>query len=441
MPSMNTAAPVRRARLHHAREIRGWSQEEVADLIGTTPLNVSRWERGITTPGPYFRARLCLLFGKSAQELDLAEAIPTWPVYDLALPLQPSTRLVGREHDLTRLKQQLLAGGITALCGLPGVGKTAVAIELAHDPDIRAHFRDGILWAALGPEPSIPTVQSRWGILLGISSTAMASPSDNDARAVALHRAIGSHSLLLVIDDAWHLEDTLALTAGGKSCAHLVTTRLPGIATALAGEGTTVIRELGEHEGMMLLRMLAPRAVDHEEQKVLELVDAVGGLPLALTLVGRYLHAQAYTGQPRRTAAALERLGRAEERLQLREPRGPLDRHSSLLAVPSLSLRSVFAVTDRQLDNEARAALATLSAFPPKPNSFSEEQALAAGCTREALDLLSDAGLLESAEPGRYTLHPVVADYARLSMKECMVYQPRGSPQLLMMGESSTGGK
>ena len=133
--------------------------------------------------------------------------------------------------------------------------------------------------------------------------------------------------------------------------------------------------------------------------------------------MGRYLHTQAYTGQPRRIAAAFERLGCAEERLQLRESRGPLDRHSSLLAVPSLSLRSVFAVTDRQLDNEARAALSILLAFPPKPNSFSEEHAQALGCTREALDLLSDAGLLESAGPGRYTLHPVVADYAR-SMKE-----------------------
>ena len=253
----STAAPVR-ARLHHAREMRGWTQQEVAALIGTTLLNVSRWERGITTPGPYFRAKLCQLFGKSPQELDLADVMVAWPVYDLALPAFPPTRLVGRERDLANLKQRLFAGGIAALGGLPGVGKTAVAIELAYDADIRAHFRDGILWVALGPEPSISTILIRWGTLLGISPTEISGLSDNDAMAAALGRAIGSHALLLVIDDAWHLEDALALQVGGSNCAYLVTTRFPGIATGIAGEGTTVIRELGEHEGMVLLRMLAP---------------------------------------------------------------------------------------------------------------------------------------------------------------------------------------
>src|SRR5258707_4938059 len=106
------AVPSRRYRLQSAREIYGWSQQEVAERIGTTALNVSRWERGITTPGPYFRAKLSLLFGRSKQELDLAEAISTWPVYDLALPLQPPAHLVGREHDLAGLKQRLFAGDI-----------------------------------------------------------------------------------------------------------------------------------------------------------------------------------------------------------------------------------------------------------------------------------------------------------------------------------------
>ena len=50
---------------------RRWSQQEVADLVGTTPVNVSRWERGVTTPTPYFRQQLSTLFGKSPQALGL----------------------------------------------------------------------------------------------------------------------------------------------------------------------------------------------------------------------------------------------------------------------------------------------------------------------------------------------------------------------------------
>ena len=61
-----------RQRLSAERMRRRWTQLEVADQLGTTPGNVSRWERGITSPGPYFCRKLCELFGKCAQELGLS---------------------------------------------------------------------------------------------------------------------------------------------------------------------------------------------------------------------------------------------------------------------------------------------------------------------------------------------------------------------------------
>lgn len=78
---MNTTVKVPpRQRLSAERIRRRWSQLEVADQLGTTPGNVSRWERGITSPGPYFRSKLCELFGRSAQELGL-----TWEESDDSL--------------------------------------------------------------------------------------------------------------------------------------------------------------------------------------------------------------------------------------------------------------------------------------------------------------------------------------------------------------------
>ena len=64
-------------RLKQARELRGWSQAKVAEIISTDATTVSRWERGLFSPTPYFRERLCLLFNKNAEELgllDVAEA-------------------------------------------------------------------------------------------------------------------------------------------------------------------------------------------------------------------------------------------------------------------------------------------------------------------------------------------------------------------------------
>jgi len=425
--------------LIEARNKRGWSQQELADLIGTTHVNVSRWERGITRPTPYFRRKLCECFSKSEQELDLAimpadtpvppATLPlppgtpvSKPIYDPAIPALPPTHLVGRESALSRVKSRLFAGGsvaLSALNGLPGIGKTALSITLAHDSAVREHFRDGVLWAALGPHPDIASQLSHWGTLLGMPAPEMAALGNSDAWAKALRLAIGPRAMLLVIDDAWHLEDALACKVGGPNCAHLVTTRFPGIASHIAFGGAMTLPELSEDEGYELLCLLAPDVVAIEEQMARNLVRAVGGLPLALTLIGNYLRKQAYSGPARRVRAALELLNTAEARLTLSEPQTPAESHASLAPDVYLSLQSVIDVTVLQLGQDARAALYALSVFPPKPSSFSEEAALAvAACALAILDALLDAGLLESNSSGRYSLHQVIADYARLRLDE-----------------------
>src|SRR5437899_492843 len=52
---------------------RHWSQQDLADQLGTTVTSIKRWERKATTPSAYFRLKLTTLFGKSAQELGLYE--------------------------------------------------------------------------------------------------------------------------------------------------------------------------------------------------------------------------------------------------------------------------------------------------------------------------------------------------------------------------------
>ena len=314
---------------------------------------------------------------------------------------------------------------LTALNGLPGVGKTALSIALAHDPKVREHFHDGILWAALGPDPDISVLLSHWGTLLGLSAAEIAAMDNDQAWAKALHTAIGSRKMLLVIDDAWEIEQALTFKVGGPNCAHLVSTRFPTIATEIAPGHATMIRELSEQEGVTLLKTLAPGVVEHAGHMVTDLVQAVGGLPLALTLMGNYLRRQAHGGQARRIRNALQQLSNAVVRLHLTEPRGPIDRHSSLSNENPISLQSIIAVTDEQLSEDARIALYALAVFPPKPNHFSEDAALViTAASLEALDALSDAGLLESSGQALYTLHQVIADYARVQLQASQNIDP-----------------
>src|SRR5215470_11718762 len=92
------------------REQRGWSQARVAEAVGVSTQTVIRWEQRRAIPYPYYREQLAQLFARQS----------------LAL---------------------------TALDGLPGVGKTALAVAVSLDAAVQAHFADGILWAGLGPHP------------------------------------------------------------------------------------------------------------------------------------------------------------------------------------------------------------------------------------------------------------------------------------------------
>src|SRR5262249_27034971 len=136
------------------------------------------------------------------------------PLYDITIPFAPAHPLVGREHDLIRIKVALRETEssvvLTALNGLPGEGKTSLATTLVHDPEIRAYFSDGILWAGLGPTPNLAGLLNRWAGLFGISETQFAGFGEDQKRQV-LRTAIGTRLMLLVLDDVWKLEDALAL--------------------------------------------------------------------------------------------------------------------------------------------------------------------------------------------------------------------------------------
>ncbi len=443
-------------RLKEARELRGWSQKYVADEIGADRYYLSRWEHGTASPSPYYRQKLCELFGKDARELGLIREKDTKrpqktgnflppaisddrtspsteivaPLYDPMLPsaFADTAKPIGRDSILSQLRQHLCEGKgevLAAINGLPGVGKTTLAVELAHDEQMLARYKDGVLWAGLGPTPDVFAILNHWGTLLGIPALQAAKLKSIEDWSRTLRAMIGQRRLLLVIDDAWRIEAALAFKLGGSRCAYLITTRFPNIALHFASDkGVSVaLHELSTADGFALLTRLAPEVVKNEPESARSLVEAVGSLPLALTLMGHYLRTQSHSGQPRRIRAALERLHVAEERLRLTEPVSVLERPPHLSPVAPLSLQTVLSISDQQLDEDEQQALRALSIFPAKPNSFSEEAAVAVSAAPvEVLDALSDAGLLSSSGPGRYSLHQMIADYARTSLSDRDVF-------------------
>ncbi len=425
-------------RLKHEREQRGWSQAKLAELVGTNPATVGRWERGVSSPYPIHRERLCGLFNKDVQELGLIEdnnsalqqdtiggpdlkpaVTPDVRsfIFDPAIPMLPleTGTPVGRDPVLARLKKQLYSEevpGFSALSGLPGVGKTTLALVLAHDHEVQEHFNDGILWAGLGIQPNIEEIQARWGVQLGLEVTTIKSRSD---WAKTLRAAIGLRCMLLIIDDVWEVDDALAFQVGGPYCMYLFTTRFPQIAIQIAGSRTIAVSELSEENGVDLLAHFVPGLIEQDSTTARRLVNSVGALPLALVLMGRYLRSHTYNEQPRRLYNALQDLDNTENRMHLGDPHGLSRPYSNYSHRMRYSLQSVIALSDERLDKtQAQSMFRALSIFPPKPNTFSEDAAVAISKQpAETLDTLCDVGLIESSGPGRYMMHQTIADYVR----------------------------
>jgi transcriptional regulator with XRE-family HTH domain len=153
--------------LRRERLLRGWSQQDIANHLGTDGYTVNRWERGRAMPSPYFRQKLCALFGKNAEALGLLREQGNAEAHSLAVPeclgqlaqgdeeIQlvptrialpaywhvPSQRnpfFTGREEILHQLHEVLTPEKTAALnvsyalSGLGGIGKTQVAIEYAY---------------------------------------------------------------------------------------------------------------------------------------------------------------------------------------------------------------------------------------------------------------------------------------------------------------------
>ena len=336
---------------------------------------------------------------------------PALGAVPFTVPPRPPQELVGREELLARMMDQLQVGERLAAYGLPGVGKSALAIELGHR--LKERFDHGVLWTSLGPRPDIAVQFHLWEFAMGLSASEVREFPNLQSRASQLHSLIGNKRLLLIIDDVWEEAEARAFEIGGANCGYIFTARSPRIAAALAANAAFGISELDELESRQLLERFVPNQVQDTGWR--ELLEFVGGLPQALVIVGGALRAAAYSDHPRRLSELLDRLADPEALLSLERARSALDQQPGIPLDEPITLGAIIALSEAALDASGRSALHNLSVLPARPNTFSEGAAIAvSGATTKELDVLVDAGLLEPSGGGRYGVHSTIVEYAHL---------------------------
>jgi hypothetical protein len=255
-------------------------------------------------------------------------------------PPKLAFELVGRGALAQELRQRLFALQETALYGLPGIGKTSLAITLANDREVLQRFPAGVLWARLGRQADVLGELGKWGLALGMTVQDVASLTTIPQRSEAIHRLIGLQRLLIVVDDVWQIESALAFQLGGPNCVRLYTTRSPAIAAHFTDDSAIAVPELDQQAGLQLLRRLAPAAAQREAKAAASLVKQVGGLPLALVLLAGHLRSSESNGANGEIAALLQQLQATSARMKIAAPQAPVRRHPSLPDAAYISLQA-----------------------------------------------------------------------------------------------------
>ncbi len=60
--------------IRQLRQERGWTQQDLAQLLGVTQSTVSGWERGLKTQRPRTLLRLAALFGVRIEDIAIEQA-------------------------------------------------------------------------------------------------------------------------------------------------------------------------------------------------------------------------------------------------------------------------------------------------------------------------------------------------------------------------------
>jgi len=296
---------------------------------------------------------------------------------------------------------------ITAIDGMAGIGKTALALRAGHL--LADRFPDGQLFIDLhGYTPGLPPRDPAEALAVLLRSLGMPPdriPEGLDARSALYRARLAGARILVLLDNAATEAQVRPLLPASSTCLVLVTSRRR--LRALHDARALSLEVLSEADAVALLRQMLHAAGSDPsappdptaDAALVELARLCGYLPLTLRMAAAFLrHRPSWT--PRHL---VDTLSEGTATLQ-----GSIDRDRDLATVFGLSYRTLGRsqqVLFRRLglapgpDIDAFAAAALLDTEPANVDRLLQD--------------LVDNNLLTEPAPGRYQLHDLLREHAR----------------------------
>jgi DNA-binding SARP family transcriptional activator/tetratricopeptide (TPR) repeat protein len=328
-------------------------------------------------------------------------ATPASPIQPAQLPADlPLFTGRGDElADVLDLATACPAAAAVTVDGMPGVGKTALAVHAAHR--LAPRFPDGALYLDLhgftdGVDPVGPgDALERMLRALGVPSGQI--PIGTEDRAALFRSVLADRRILILLDNAATETQVEPLLPAAGSLA-LVTSRHRLAGLDQASGVCLEILPLDDAVTLFTNAAGASRVAGESSELIEQVVELCGRLPLAIRLAAARLR-----GRPAWSLTyLLDRLGDEHQRL------GEVE-------AGERSLTSALDLSYRHLSRDQRHLLRRLGLLPGPDFDPLTAAVVADVAPREAerlLDELLDAHLLQQLRPDRYRLHDLVRTYA-----------------------------
>ena len=428
--------------LRRCRRASGLSQEELGERAGVSVRTITDLERGERTR-PYRQTvgALATALGLQGTQLDEfvrlsrrphliasgdGRARPEEPVGSLAAETAaglPGTRatprqlpaslshFTGRAGELDALTDILGAVSgtriavISAISGLAGIGKTALALQWAHQ--VASRFPDGQLYVNLrGFDPALPPMPASEAVRLFLDAFEIPVreiPAGPEAQTGLYRTVLAGKKVLIVADNAADAAQVRPLLPGSPGCAVIVTSRST-LAGLVATDGAIPISLdvlTGAEARDLLCHVLGEGRVEAEPEAARQLIEACGRLPLALAITA----ARAATRPRLPLAAVTAEVADTACRLDALQATGD----------PLASVRAALECSYDHLSANAARVFRLLGVHPGPDISAPAAASLTGLAGAEAARLLADladASLIVQHAADRYALHDLVRLYA-----------------------------
>lgn len=380
-------------RLRSLRISTGMTLEGLAASSGVSIRAISDLERG-RSARPHPRTLEALTKG---MDLDEEERAWLWAALlegagrpDQGIPPARATSLVGRSEEIAKLAR-LLQGdepSTAVISGLPGVGKSALAVEATATvlPDGHRVFVD---LADFDDSP-----EALFAILrIALSQCVNTIPWTPSSAMDSWVRWCADHPTVVHLEDV-SAEAQLRVIDAAEPRAVIATTRRRFIG---AETSRVVLQPLPESESARQLRMTAPAGSVGDEE-LAELARLCAGLPLALRIVVDRL-------------LAYPQMNAEDLLVRLRPETGRL----AALVAGDLSVSSSINRSYRLLEEQERKAFRAIgreSSASFNAADVAVTSGLAEIETVGILDRLADLGMIEPLHDVRYRTHELVRLFA-----------------------------